>query len=363
MSAADIHTTVVLLSSDDQPFGPPATHSRNQSFLSATTLGTQASLQNEPLLALVDAPAYHDMLARQPLHPVTEHVAWQTDDAAPREKQGYWTRAARKRLRWRRAAAAGSASVVGAGSAFPAVWAVYTAVRYLVAFALYPDRTRRAVSLALAISTLASLALLLALSSPRPRAPSLFPSRLAAPRLLASSFLFAPACTNLALVIAWRNAHDPQLSLSGRCHWDLDASWVGVGGQCDAGPAWGVWLAAALARLCSTATALTAYLVASHLYDAARARTHEGKSAAAEIAAAQPAPTTVPFHDTQHNTAPALWDRRMRGGERASRSTSSTARGAPSDDASSTPDVELALSTDGLAAADFQSFADRFRTL
>ena len=83
---------------------------------------------------------------------------------------------------------------------------------------------------------------------------------------LVSFFLFTPAVVNLVLVFVWRHAGSG-LSLRGRCHWNLDVVWVGMGGQCvpDA-PAWGVWLAAAISRLILTAIVLVSLLLTGLLY-------------------------------------------------------------------------------------------------
>ena len=82
---------------------------------------------------------------------------------------------------------------------------------------------------------------------------------------LVAFFLFAPAVVNLVLVFVWRHVGS-SLSLRGRCHWNVDVVWVGVGGQCvPHAPAWGVWLAAAISRLALTAIVLVRYLLAGLL--------------------------------------------------------------------------------------------------
>ena len=101
------------------------------------------------------------------------------------------------------------------------------------------------------------------------RRPQLLPQRISprhALHFLVSFFLFTPAVVNLVLVFVWRHAGSG-LSLRGRCHWNLDVVWVGVGGQCvpDA-PAWGVWLAAAISRLILTAIVLVSLLLTGLLY-------------------------------------------------------------------------------------------------
>ena len=142
-------------------------------------------------------------------------------------------------------------------------WATYTTVRYFVAYAIYSGRGRRAAALSLGITSSLSFlfAVALALSF-------VLPSRVTRhrPRLrlldrvllfLVSFFLFAPTVVNLVLVLVWRHAGSNSLSLRGRCHWNLDVVWVGIGGQCaDHAPAFGVWLTAAILRLVLTVCVL-----------------------------------------------------------------------------------------------------------
>jgi hypothetical protein len=73
---------------------------------------------------------------------------------------------------------------------------------------------------------------------------------------LASFLLLAPAVVNLIFVIAWRASNDPQTTLRGRCHWDIDVIWSGVGLVCDRSPSFVSWLGGAISRLCITSVAL-----------------------------------------------------------------------------------------------------------
>jgi hypothetical protein len=145
-------------------------------------------------------------------------------------------------------------------------WASYTTIRYIIAYVVFSDRTRRSVALSLGISSVLSLlaagALALSLVIPgptnhsRPISRSLGKSLRHVSQFLVSFFLFAPAAVNLALIFAWRNTRS-EFSLRGRCHWNLDVVWTGVGGQCAVhAPAWGVWLAAAISRLVLTVAIL-----------------------------------------------------------------------------------------------------------
>ena len=153
-------------------------------------------------------------------------------------------------------------------------WASYTTIRYIIAYVVYSDRTRRAVALSLGISSVLSLlvagALALSLLIPRPTnhfrpiSRSLGKSLRHVAQFLVSFFLFVPAAVNLALIFAWRNTHS-EFSLRGRCHWNLDVVWVGVGGQCVHAPAWGVWLAAAISRFVLTVAILVRDLLSERL--------------------------------------------------------------------------------------------------
>lgn len=71
-----------------------------------------------------------------------------------------------------------------------------------------------------------------------------------------SFFVLAPAVANFVLVFVWKNPSDPLNSLHGRCHWDIDVVWSGLGGQCQSSPAWGTWLAGALVRLILTVSVI-----------------------------------------------------------------------------------------------------------
>lgn len=142
-------------------------------------------------------------------------------------------------------------------------------VRYFVAYAVYQESARRSAALSLAIESLLSLifvaGLALSLMLPRsithhhPRLRSLHKSPHHVLQFLASLFLFAPTVVNLILVLVWRHIGS-DLSLRGRCHWNVDVVWVGVGGQCAShAPAFGVWLTAAILRL-----VLTVFVLVRH---------------------------------------------------------------------------------------------------
>ncbi|KAF9777716.1 hypothetical protein BJ322DRAFT_1176868 [Thelephora terrestris] len=74
---------------------------------------------------------------------------------------------------------------------------------------------------------------------------------------LASFLLLAPAIANLVLVIVWRASDDPQITLRGRCRWDIDVVWSGVGLICDRSPSFASWVGSAVSRLSITSMVLT----------------------------------------------------------------------------------------------------------
>jgi hypothetical protein len=73
---------------------------------------------------------------------------------------------------------------------------------------------------------------------------------------LASFLLLAPAIANLVLVIVWRASDDPQITLRGRCRWDIDVVWSGVGLICDRSPSFASWVGSAVSRLSITSMVL-----------------------------------------------------------------------------------------------------------
>jgi len=83
---------------------------------------------------------------------------------------------------------------------------------------------------------------------------------------LASFLLVAPAIINTVLVIVWRASDDPQTTLRGRCNWDIDVVWSGVGLACDRSPSFVSWLSGAVSRLCLTGLVLVTYHVVLYKY-------------------------------------------------------------------------------------------------
>ncbi|KAA1474093.1 hypothetical protein DENSPDRAFT_840636 [Dentipellis sp. KUC8613] len=290
MSAIDLHNTLFSPEPTFQPRLVPerhGSHTRQQSSLSTTTLQTTTSRHSHPTEPLLhsssfDSYAYQDLLSRQPLHPDGPRAGWDLglnldgDPVTSREKKGYWEKITRKRLRRLRTIKGVLELLIGA-------WALYTTVRYFVAYVIYSAADRQIVALSLGISSLVSFTCLL-LFSLRSVVPfHLFFNqdfqklrriqalgRIVTPYLI-SFFLIAPAIINLVLVFIWRRTSVADLGLQGRCHWDLDVVWRSVGGQCTTSvPAWGVWLAAAIARLIVTAVVLIIFHAACYYYDVTR---------------------------------------------------------------------------------------------
>lgn len=140
------------------------------------------------------------------------------------------------------------------------VWTIYNTVRYFLSFPGFSSRQRQIISLCLGTSTTLCFAilissLLLAVLNPYTQGdPS---SAIEYTRghilpYLASFLLVAPAIVNLVLVVSWRTSNDPQTTLRGRCHWDIDVVWSGVGLVCDRSPSFVSWLSGAVLRLCIT---------------------------------------------------------------------------------------------------------------
>jgi hypothetical protein len=64
---------------------------------------------------------------------------------------------------------------------------------------------------------------------------------------LSSFFLFAPAAVNYVLAFMWRTSPDPEVTLKGRCHLDVDVVWSVTRITCRPLP-WSAWLALSIVR-------------------------------------------------------------------------------------------------------------------
>ncbi|KAI0331335.1 hypothetical protein GY45DRAFT_629593 [Cubamyces sp. BRFM 1775] len=254
-------------------------HTRQLSSVSSVTLQTSTSEHSHPTEPLIhpgssESSVYLDLLARQPTHPSsppptsTRGLTLQGDPVTPRERRNIWEKAIRrrlKRLRW----AGRVLLVVICG------WAVYNTVRYYVGAMQHQYRERQIVAIVLgSCSALCVACILVSIiviaSAPhlgwfhRPRSTHVLLQDFL--NYSSSLFVLAPAVANFVLVFVWKNPSDPLNSLHGRCHWDIDVVWSGLGGQCQSSPAWGTWLAGALVRLILTVSVIIAYHAVSYKY-------------------------------------------------------------------------------------------------
>lgn len=137
-------------------------------------------------------------------------------------------------------------------------------MRYFLSFPNFFSRQRQILSLCLGTCTTLCFAvlassLLLAVLNPSSHDDPSSAIEYTRGRILpylASFLLVAPAVVNLVLVILWRTSNDPQTTLRGRCHWDIDVVWSGIGLSCDRSPSFASWLGGAVSRLCITGVVL-----------------------------------------------------------------------------------------------------------
>ena len=147
-------------------------------------------------------------------------------------------------------------------------WATYNTVRYYIGAFLHHFRERQVISLVLGSCTAFcvacnTLSVVITASAPhlgwyyKPRSKYiLFKCFL---HYCSSISLIVPALVNLVFTFLWRNPASVENSIQGRCYWDIDVVWSGLGGQCSNSPAWGFWLAGSLVRLVLTAGVLVGF--------------------------------------------------------------------------------------------------------
>ncbi|OSX58038.1 hypothetical protein POSPLADRAFT_1061124 [Postia placenta MAD-698-R-SB12] len=256
---------------------------RHLSSVSSVTLRTAStsdySHPTEPLLRPLDSEpsAYLDLLSTQPQYPNNHGtpdapLALDGDPVIPSERRSRWERRIRRRLRRLRWSRRTFLIIIGA-------WTTYNAVRYYVAFAIYQYYERQVIVLTLGTSTALSTAFTLTSLAfkffaprlgwrDRPRAPHVVLQALL--NYSSSVFLLGPAIVNFVFVFLWRHSDNPVNTLRGRCHWDIDVFWSGLGSACPRGPSWGFWLAGALVRLLLTIVVIGCYHLASYQYDVTR---------------------------------------------------------------------------------------------
>ncbi|KAI0742883.1 hypothetical protein C8Q80DRAFT_1221257 [Daedaleopsis nitida] len=255
-------------------------HDRQLSSVSSVTLHTSTSEHSHPTEPLIhpgssESTVYLDLLARQPTHPSSLGPAarglalsLEGDPVTPRERRVQHVRMVRKRLKRLRWVQRTLWVIIGG-------WATYNTARYYVGAVLHPYRERQVIALVLGSCTALCLAcnlvsLIITVSAPRfgwwyrPRSKHVLLQGFL--RYSSSLCLLAPSVVNLVLVFLWRAPSNGDNSISGRCHWDIDVVWTGLGGQCSNSPAWGFWLAGSIVRLLITAAILIAYHAVSYKY-------------------------------------------------------------------------------------------------
>jgi hypothetical protein len=133
-------------------------------------------------------------------------------------------------------------------------------VRYFVGYTLYTAaEDRRIISLVLGSSALLSLAILVTLVTLSvPASPIRLPSAVRVGLSYISALAAVlPAKVNFVLVFLWHHPNEVYNTLHGRCKWDIDVVWTGIGHHCDSHPVpWGAFIAAASVRLALTLVAL-----------------------------------------------------------------------------------------------------------
>ncbi|KAF8636075.1 hypothetical protein AX17_003782 [Amanita inopinata Kibby_2008] len=258
-------------------------HARSSSTTSNTTVPentSDLSHQTEPLLhpspSVSDSVAYLEL--RQPVNRNARNHSrgWNHGFGPPaaaagrRGRTSFWETIVRKRLRllW---------VLKRALEAVIALWAIYTGIRYFVAYSKYTSSPGQVASLALAVSTSLSLVLLICatllsvfkmslIQSIPPRASLILRKTI---RALSSCLILAPALSNVIFLCIWKNSGDTELTYRYRCYIDIDIVWSVSKDECVA-PPWGIWLVLALVRLVITTVVLVSYHIFSFAYGRTR---------------------------------------------------------------------------------------------
>ncbi|TFK92158.1 hypothetical protein K466DRAFT_643503 [Polyporus arcularius HHB13444] len=254
-------------------------HDRQLSSVSTVTLQTSTSEHSHPTEPLIHpgssaSSVYLDLLARQPTHPSSPPPArgsgltLRGDPVTARERRTQYEQTVRRRLKRLRWAQRALFVIIGA-------WAIYNTIRYYLAAWLHPYRERQVIALVLGSCTALCIAcnavsVIISATAPhlgwyyRPRSKHVLLQSFL--HYSSSLFVLGPALVNFVLVFLWRNSQDTANSLRGRCRWDIDVVWSGLGGECGDSPAWGYWVAGSLMRLILTAVFLIAYHAVSYKY-------------------------------------------------------------------------------------------------
>lgn len=145
---------------------------------------------------------------------------------------------------------------------FSGIWAVYTSVRYFLAYNIYTSRDGEIAALTLGTSSGLSTAFLACAAvlsiwgksiqaHHRLSKPSLLLTRTIF-MYLSSFFLLGPAMVSFAFTFVWKNSADSELSLADRCNGlDVDTVWS-IGSSPDSNcrpPAWGTLFALSVVRV------------------------------------------------------------------------------------------------------------------
>ncbi|RPD77216.1 hypothetical protein L226DRAFT_533220 [Lentinus tigrinus ALCF2SS1-7] len=282
-------------------------HDRQLSSVSSVTLHTSTSEHSHPTEPLIHpgssaSSVYLDLLARQPTHPSSPPPArgsgltLQGDPVTPRERRIQYEQMVRRRLKRLRWAQRALFTIIGG-------WAIYNTIRYYLSAWLHPYRERQVIALVLGSCTalcVACNAVSVIISATAPHLGWYYRPR--SKHVLLQSFLhyssslcvLGPAIVNFIFVFLWRNAQDTVNSLRGRCLWDIDVVWSGLGSECDHSPAWGYWIAGSVVRLILTAAFLIAYHAVSYKYMVTRrpSRRRHASAIFRHSAASFPSPST-----------------------------------------------------------------------
>ncbi|KAH9481359.1 hypothetical protein JR316_0005884 [Psilocybe cubensis] len=230
------------LTHKSEPSEPQSTlvHSRNLSTVSSVTLHTNTTLHSqpyEPLLRPISPGSgeYYDVVSHQSRQSdrVLSLPRWSQSNVISRsvsvidEKKSFSDRKPQRRravMRWSK----NTLQLV------MAAWAIYSTVRYFIAFTVYQSITGQAVSLALGTATGLSFAFASCASILWTGQTYLLIHGFSVQALmtlrrtlhfLSSCCLFGPSVVNLVLVFLWKKHIDLELQVRYRCKLDVDLVW------------------------------------------------------------------------------------------------------------------------------------------
>ncbi|KAJ7055207.1 hypothetical protein C8F01DRAFT_1159788 [Mycena amicta] len=386
MAALFLHNSLWV---PDPDADPQRTHGRTTSSSTLQTLQfSESSHPTQPLLhsATSEAVAYLDLLSRQPTHPsfprsrgAPAGLSFDGDPTTLRERKTIQEQTVRRRLRRLQVMMRVLEVIIGA-------WAVYTTVRYFLAYAgMHAGQTA---AIILAVASLLSFAVLVAsivvpylqtyILGHNKSDTALFISvvRLVL-RYGAAVFLLAPSLANFVLVVVWRDTSSVALNTPVRCNLDIDVVWsIHAPASCSP-PPWELWLTLAIIRLLLTVVILTIYLLSLASYDHTRRPSrHRPNSSSTDSAYFASPPMSASGHHSHHSSTSTLTPAPERRSLRSSRRHSNTGTSPPnpSSPRSSSHEDEFdpyadlpspPASATGPSDADRElySFVDRFRSL